>query len=68
LKLKYDEALSNDASNFNLRRYIMESVCRDTKALLVKDGRQDLAHLVDSYRAGYTPAERRTLERRLQAG
>jgi len=46
----------------------MESVCRDTKALLVKDGRQDLAHLVDSYRAGYTPAERRTLERRLQAG
>ena len=38
----------------NSRHYIAETVSRDTKAILVKDKRQDLALLVDSYRAGYS--------------
>ena len=49
-------------------RKLTESVCRDAKANLVKAGHQDLALLVDSYRAGYSVQERRSLERRLAAG
>jgi len=49
-------------------RSLTESVCRDARELLVKAGRQDLALLVDSYRAGYSVKERRNLEHRLASG
>jgi len=53
---------------FMKSRKAVELIARDAAAALREDGEPDLAERVAPYRAGYTPAQRRELERRLVDG
>src|SRR3954470_13598439 len=53
---------------FMKSRKAVELIARDAAAALREDGEPDLAERVAPYRAGYTPAQRRELERRLVEG
>jgi len=53
---------------FMKSRKAVELIARDAAAALREDGEPELADRVAPYRAGYTPAQRRELERRLVDG
>ncbi|MFL5852693.1 MAG: DEAD/DEAH box helicase [Solirubrobacteraceae bacterium] len=53
---------------FMKSRKAVELIARDAAATLREDGEPELAERVAPYRAGYTPAQRRELERRLVDG
>jgi DEAD/DEAH box helicase domain-containing protein len=53
---------------FMKSRKAVELIARDAATTLREDGEPELAERVAPYRAGYTPAQRRELERRLVDG
>jgi DEAD/DEAH box helicase domain-containing protein len=53
---------------FMKSRKAVELIARQAAAALREEGEPELAERVAPYRAGYTPAQRRELERRLVAG